>query len=242
MKLNKILLLLLFFIGYWVFNLNIFAQSNIRSENYEITFPNLNMGAGLPYSANYQMGATMGQTAPGLYSSTGYKIRAGFWYIKSIIPFSFSISDLSIDFGSLTPGTPVTQTNTLTVSVGGAGGYTIKVKENNPLKSITNTTIPDTLCDNNACSETTAGPWIQNTTYGFGFNMSGDDIPSDFLNSTYFRQFADQSAGESPQIIMGGPNVGRNKQATVTYKVNISPTQAAGTYQNILTFIATPTF
>jgi len=220
------------------------AQSSIRSPNYEITWPNINMGAGLPTSTNYKMGVTTGQTAPGLYASTGYKVRAGFWYIKSIIPFAFSISDISIDFGSLTPGVPTTQTNTLTVSVGGAGGYVVKASENNPLKSTAGATIPDTLCDGgaNTCTETTAKPWTSNSAYGFGFNMSGTDIPADFVDSTYFRQFADRSAGESAQTVMTGANVGRNKQATVTYKANISVTQAAGTYRNILSFVATPTY
>jgi len=220
------------------------AQSAIRSPNYKIDWPNVNMGAGLPYSETYKMGVTMGQTAPGLYSSTGYKIRAGFQYIHSIIPFSFSISDISIDFGSLTPGVPVTQTNTLTVSVGGAGGYVVKVSENNPLKSTAGATIPDTICDGgaNTCTETTAKPWTSNSAYGFGFNMSGTDIPSDFVDSTYFRQFADRNSDEQPQTIMNGTNVGRNKQATVTYKVNISSLQPAGRYENILSFIAIPTY
>lgn len=238
LKLKIFLLCVLLF----AFAGTVFGQSTLRSPNFEITFPNLNMGAGLPSSSNYKMGVTTGQTAPGLYGSTGYKVRAGFWYIKSIIPFTFSISDISIDFGTLTPGVPSTQTNTLTVSVGGAGGYTVKVSENNPLKSAANATIPDTTCDNGACSETTAGVWTQNTTYGFGFNMSGTDIPADFVNASYYRQFADRSLGETAQTIMAGTNVGRNKQATITYKVNISSTQAAGKYQNILSFVATPTY
>ena len=220
------------------------AQSAIRSPNYEITWPNVNMGAGSPYSDTYKMGLTMGQTAPGLYSSTGYRVRAGFWYIKSIIPFAFSISDISVDFGTLTPGTPSTQSGILTVSVGGAGGYVVKVSENNPLKSTAGATIPDTICDGgaNTCTETTAKPWTSNSAYGFGFNMSGTDIPSDFVDSTYFRQFADRSSNEQPQTIMSGTNVGRNKQATVTYKVNISSLQPAGRYENILSFLAIPTY
>ncbi|MGB9911598.1 MAG: hypothetical protein ACPLKP_03315 [Microgenomates group bacterium] len=232
----------IFAICYLLFTIPIGAQSKIRSDNYEITWPNVNMGGGTPGSTNYQLGVTTGQTAPGLYSSTGYKVRAGFQYIHSIIPFSFSISDISVDFGTLSPQTPITQQATLKVSVGGAGGYVVKVSENHPLTSTAGSTIPDTNCDNGNCSESQAQVWAQNTTYGFGFNMSGTDIPSDFINSSYFRQFADRSLGESPQTIMSGPNVGRNKQATITYKVNISPLQSAGVYQNILTFLAIPTY
>jgi len=41
---------------------------------------------------------------------------------------------------------------------------------------------------------------------------------------------------------MSSTNVGRNRQATVTFKVNISPVQPAGSYQTIINFIATPSF
>lgn len=218
------------------------AQSKIRSSNYEITWPNVNMGGGAPSSSNFKMGVTTGQTAPGLYSSTDYKVRAGFQYIHSIIPFSFSISDILVDFGTLTPQTPKTQQATLTVSAGGAGGYVVKASENNPLTSTAGSTIPDTTCDNGNCTESQAEVWTQNTTYGFGFNMSGTDIPADFVDTTYFRQFANRDSGESPQVIMSGTNVGRNKQAIITYKVNVSPTQPAGVYRNVLSFLAVPTY
>lgn len=219
------------------------AQAVINSPNYRIQFPNLNSGAGIPSSTNYKMDTTIGQTAPGLYSSTGYRVKAGFQYIHSIIPFSFSISKFLIDFGTLTPQTPVTDTSVLTVSAGGAGGYQVTARENHPLRvSGATETIPDTLCDSGSCSETTAGVWTSASTYGFGYNMAGDDIPAAFINNTYFKQFADASLGESSQVIMSSANVGKSRQATITYKVNISQIQPAGSYQNIITFVATPTY
>lgn len=219
-----------------------FAQSSVKSDNYQITWPNLNMGAGIPSSTSYKVGLTGGQTTPGLYSSTGYKVRAGFWYIKSIIPFSFTISSTTINFGTLTAGSPVSKTQTLTVSAGGGGGYRVTAQENSPPTAAAGVTIPDTTCDNGLCSETTAGAWILNTTYGFGYNMSGDDIPSEFANATYYKQFADRNNSESPQVVMSNVNIGASRQATVTYKVNISATQAAGSYENIISFVATPAY
>jgi hypothetical protein len=218
----------------------VLAQSKIESPNYRIQFPNFNSGAGIPTSTNFKLDSTLGQGAPGLYSSAGYRVKAGFQYIHSIIPFSFSISDIQINFGSLTIGTPSTDTSTLTVSAGGAGGYTVKASENNPLKTFNSIdTIPDTLCDT-TCSETSAAVWTSNSKYGFGFNMTGDDIPADFTNSTYFRQFADTSNSESKATIMSSVNVGRSRVATITYKVNVSNTQPSGTYQNIIMFTAIP--
>lgn len=220
----------------------VLAQEKIRSDNYIIQFPNFNSGAGIPSSDNYRLDSTIGQTAPGLYSSSGYKVRAGFQYIHSIIPFSFSISDFLIDFGTLTAQNPTTQTNTLTVSSGGAGAYSVKAEENEPLTTLDgSTSIPDTTCDA-SCTETSAGVWTQNTTYGFGFNVSGDDVPGDFIDGTYYRQFSDASLSEAPATVMTSSNVGRGRVATITYKVNVSSSQPGGTYQNIITYIAIPGF
>ena len=221
----------------------ILAQAVINSPNYRIQFPNLNSGAGVPSSAGYQVSTTIGQTAAGLYSSSGYRVKSGFQYIHSVIPFSFSVSKFLIAFGALTPQTASTDTSTLTVSAGGAGGYQVTARENNPLRiSASVAAIPDTLCDSGSCSETAAGVWTLNTTYGFGYNMAGNDIPAAFVDSTYFKQFADTSLSETAQVVMSNVNVGASRTATITYKVNISGIQPAGSYQNIITFVATPTF
>jgi len=217
--------------------------TNLSSDSYKIQMGNLNMGAGLPSSDSYKLGVTGGQTAPGLYTSTGYKVMAGFWYIKTIIPFAFTISDLTIDFGTLTAGTPSTATNKLSVSAGGAGGYQVTAIENDALKTLGSTArIPDTACNGGAetCDEENAAPWTDNSKYGFGYNMTGNDIPSTFVDSTYFRPFPSDADNESAAIVM--EYVGKNRVATVTYKVNISGSQEAGNYQNYIIFVATPKY
>lgn len=219
-----------------------YAQERVESANYRIVFPNLNSGAGIPTSTNYNLNSTIGQTAAGQFSSSGYIVKAGFQYINSIIPFSFSISDIQKNFGTLTPDTPSTTTSTIIVSAGGAGGYSIKAHENHPLKTFDEVnTIIDTLCDT-TCSETAAAVWNSSTKYGFGFNMSGNDVPADFVGATYYRQFADRSTAEADAVIMSSINVGTSRTATITYKVNVSSVQPAGTYQNIITFTAIPSY
>ena len=223
--------------------IGVIAQAVIESPNYRIQFPNLNSGAGIPTSTNYALDSTLGQTGPGQFSSAGYIVKSGFQYIHSIIPFSFAIEKIAIPFGTLTPQTPKTDTSTLTVSSGGAGGYQVTAKESNPLKNQASAnTIPDTLCDAGTCSQTAAGVWSQNTTYGFGYNMSGNDIPAAFVDATYFKQFADVNSAESAQVVMSSANVGKARQSTITYKVNVSNVQPAGTYRNIITFTATPSY
>lgn len=222
---------------------SLLGQGVLKSPNYEIQLPNFNSGAGVPTSNNqYKVNSTIGQTAPGVASSSGVYVLSGFQYIHSIIPFSFSISSLAIAFGALTPGTPKTLTQTLTVSAGGAGGYQVTAREDHPLKIINKTpTIPDTTC-NTSCSETAAGVWTQTDKYGFGFNMAGNDIPTDFAGSTYFRQFADTSNSETAKVIMSSIYVGRSRVATVSAKLNVSSLQQAGQYQNIIYYTAIPSF
>jgi len=217
------------------------AMTGMESASYKVQFPSLNMTGGTKSSTNYNILDTLGQIGPGLYSSTGFYVKAGFPYIKTIIPFSFTISNLSVSFGHLTPSVFSTLSNTLTVSSGGAGGYQVTAIANHPLQlQGTAVTIPDTTCDSATCSETAAGVWTNTAKYGFGYNLSGNDVPAAFVDSTYYKQFSDASLNEAGQIVMSSANVGKNRVATVTYKVNISTTQAAGDYDNMITFVATP--
>ena len=232
--------------AYWVVCLFVYspihAQATIESDNFKIQMPNFNSGAGIPSSGNYKLNTTIGQTAPGLFSSNGYLVRSGFQYINSIIPFSFSISNFLINFGTLIPGTPSTQTSTLTVSSGGAGGYKVTARETDYLKSTNGGSIPDVLCDDGFCTQSSATPWTLDTTYGFGYNMSGNDIPGDFTDQTYYRHFANTAQSQTDQIVMSSSTVGRGRVATITYKVNISGMQAAGQYQNNILFTAIPSY
>ena len=220
------------------------AQTSMSNSNYIIRFPNLNSFAGKPTNSQYKLGITGGQTAPGLYSGTNYKIRAGFQYVLSSLPFSFSISSLFIEFGPITPGAPVTRTNTLTVSNGSAYGYTVLASEDHPLRvNASGFSIPDTTCDSGTCTEQASSAWTSLTTFGFGYrcdNINGADCQSGFTNSNNYRQFASSESAELAFPVMRGLNRGRNMQSQITYKINVSTTQAAGEYQNFITYIAVP--
>jgi hypothetical protein len=238
-------------IFYFAYSPHTLAQSKVESDNYTIQFPNLNSGAGVPISTNYGVSSTIGGTATGLYSSTGFRVRSGFQYIKTIIPFSFSVSDIAINFGTLALGVGTTDASTLTVKAGGAGGYSVTATENHPMQNDALSEIPDTTCDNGNCSQTQAEIWTQNTTYGLGFNMSGDDIPADFVDATYFRQFANSSIPENPAVIMSKTQVTYDYPnnawpwesiANITYKLNVGSGIAGGTYRNIVYFTAIPSF
>ncbi len=218
----------------------------MQNANWIIDFANLNMTSGKGTGTNYTVTNTVGEIASGLYTGTNYTVRAGFQYVYSIIPFRFTISNIAIDFGALSPTNPVTRTSTLTISNGTANGYTITAYENHALlKQGTGSLIPDTTCDSGTCTDTTSSAWSSTLAYGFGYrcdNVSGTDCASGFTTSTYYKQFTNTTYSSTPAVIMHGTNVGRSKQVTITYKVNISGTQPPGDYTNLITYLAVPTF
>ena len=217
---------------------------NLRSSDFRIQMGTINSGGGNQSGGGFKLANTVGQTAQGQFDVAGYRVRAGFQYIHSIIPFTFSVDKIAVNFGSVAPSTIYTDTNVLTVHAGGAYGYVVKAIENQLLTSSGSTTIPNTICDPAlTCSLSDATPWTSTLSYGFGYNVSGDDTDtSDFVNSTYFRPFPANSLAQNPVTIMSKSGVTRASVATVTYQLIVSPTQPAGTYRNIIQYIAIPSF
>lgn len=221
-------------------------HARMSSSNYAINLENLNITSGSKtnLSGSVHITDTVGQTGSGQYgqlNSSGHVVRSGFQYFYSIIPFQFSLSNTMVELGELTPGSFSTGATTITVSSGGAGAYQVTAQENHPLTLIGGTaTIPDTTCDASSCTESTAGVWTNTSAYGFGYRMSGQDVPAAFTPANSFRQFANSALNETPQIVMSSTSVGKNRSATVTYKAAISGSQAAGRYDNTITYVATP--
>lgn len=236
----KLLLIFALFAFSLLFSPIAFAET-MNSNNYTIRTGNFNITSGLKSSASYSLTDTVGQTVAEYFSSTGYHVKAGFQYLYTLYNFSFAISDLAMSL-SLTPNTFSTDSHTLTVTAPGQG-YSVSVYETAKLtKSGGSDTIPDTACDSGPCTETSATVWTTPTNNGFGYNLTGNDISSDFINNTYFRPFPDFSLGENPATVMSTTQAGKNRTATVTYKVSPSGSQASGIYMTNIIYIATPTY
>ena len=237
---SKLLVLFLLFLAFS----SPARAENMRSNSYYIQFGNFNVTSGEKDSASYHLTDTMGGLAIGpygQYGSTNYFVGSGFQYIYQIDYFSFDISKLLIDFGELYYGSFATDSHTITITTPGASGYKVYAFENQALKLIDGTDeIRDTLCDAGTCDETSAAIWTNANNHGFGFNMTGDDIPSDFVNSNYFRHFANNDLGENMQTVMESNNVALNSVATVNYKASPKGDQAAGTYETNIVFVAVP--
>jgi hypothetical protein len=147
-----------------------------------------------------------------------------------------------VGLGSQTPNIFTTGSHTLTVSAPGQG-YSVSAFETSKLKkSGSSDTIPDTTCDSGPCTETSATVWTTPSNNGFGYNLTGNDISADFINSNYFRPFPDLSLSESPATVMTTSSAGKNRVATVTYKLSVSGAQAAGNYSTQVVYIATPVY
>ena len=223
--------------------------SEMESFRYRIQMANINSEAGkMTSTSNVNLSTTLGELAAGEFTKTGYIVKAGFQYIHSIIPFTFTISNSNINFGELQANQPATAGANLTVSFGGEYKYTVSTIAETQFQTLDGLRyIPDTLCDPGYnCYKNTANIWTSNTTEGFGYNMLGEDITSDFINGTYFRPFPIKSLTHTPEIIMQSDDVTLKParpythQSTIVFKTNISPLQAAGSYQTIINFIATP--
>lgn len=243
-QLNQYFFICLAGLVFGLFHVTQATAERLQSDSYVIQFGNFNVTSGEKSSASYNVTDTVGQTGAGPfgeYGSSGYFVGSGFQYIYQIDTFAFSISDLSIDLGTLTSGVHNTDTNVLTITTRGAGGYTVYAHEQQPLThSNGSVTIPDTTCDDGLCDQTNADPWTNQAIAGFGFNASGTSVPADFVNSTYFRQFANALAAESMQAVMSSASIANATTATITYKAGISGTQAAGNYQTSIMYTAVP--
>lgn len=203
---------------------------------------NFNITSGFKSSASYNLTDTVGQTAAEFFSSSGYYVKAGFQYIYTLFDFSFSISSLAVNLGTLTPNTFSTGSHTLTVSAPGQG-YSVTAYEVAPLTRLGGSdVIPDTTCDSGPCTESSATVWTNPGNNGFGYNSSGNDVASDFIDTTYFRPFPDFSLSEPPATVMLSSQAGTNRLATITYKVSPSGSQAGGNYATQIVYIATPVY
>ncbi len=231
------------FIWFFTDSNQVFAE-NMQSESYKIQFGNFNTSSGRKTGDSFVLSDTMGGLAAGpygQYGSSNYFIGGGFQYVYQIDYFQFSISKLNIDLGELFADSFKTDSHTIGITTNGASGYSVYAFENHPLRVNSGVqTIQDTTCDLGNCDEVLAASWTDPTAAGFGFNVSGDDVTSDFINVNYFRQFANNEASESMQQIMGSSNVALNRTATINYKASMPGNQAAGSYQTSIVFVAVP--
>ena len=214
---------------------------------YRVQVKNLNSVSDELKVSEYNLNDTSDQITSKPTESKNFKIKTGFDNYPHSSLFSFSISNMIIDFGTLSPTNPITRAITLTVNSANTQGFNITSTQNHELvNTSTKATIPDTSCDDGKCSENISSKWINTLTYGFGYRCERENSTcvandSSFVPENYFKQFPNASKDEPTSFILSG-GAENNLEATILYKVNISSSQPVRAYSNEITFLATPNY
>lgn len=154
--------------------------------------------------------------------------------------FRFSVSSLLIDYGELSPTNPIIRENTISILNQASLAYTVLAHTDHELKDINGNFIPDTGCDNGACSERVAASFNNTLTFGFGYRCAGHDCLSDFLAKDYYKQFANQALNENSTLLASGRKSDQENVITIYYKVNTAASQPQSKYTNTITYLALP--
>ncbi|MDP2585605.1 MAG: hypothetical protein Q8P29_01860 [Candidatus Levybacteria bacterium] len=239
---------------YFILNAGMAQAQTMSNDNYIIKMQGFNAFSGVTGGEDYKLRSTVGDLSPVVGEGVNFKVKTGFENLASASPFSILLSSSLVDFGILSPTNPIIRTVDLTMNSLTAYGYSVLVFENEPLVSIpsseansaaaSKTFIPDTACDNGQCSAENAAQWSNALTYGFGYrcdNVTGADCDISFDKANFYKHFPDIANNDDPQPLMVGIG-SNNKQTRISYKVNVSGTQAQGVYSNVITYIAIPNF
>lgn len=161
---------------------------------------------------------------------------------------------LSVPFGTMGLNTFKNLAQQLTVSTNAASGYVVTVSEDDELGKDGATTpfIIDALGNGGNMLETTSAEWTTAGVNGFGYSIQNIDafaVPFQYTTATGFctgtfcaRQFANITAAETPQTIMSSTGIADVEDIYVCYRLGVGGTQAAGDYENQITYTATGTF
>ncbi len=162
---------------------------------------------------------------------------------SSTVPFAQPALDTFID-----------ACQSVSVSTNASSGYVVTVEEDDQLRTGAAVEIPDGTCDG-ACTHISETDWTTAATNnGFGYCM--EDTAGDGASTadtgggtngcddadTFFKLFAANSESEVAQNILRSTSTASGDSADIGYRLSIPGDQAAGTYTNTLTFVATPTF
>lgn len=154
---------------------------------------------------------------------------------------------LAVPFGEMTLNTFKDASHQLTVSTNAASGYVVTAAENNQLSrdGLGVTEILDTDCDAEDCTTSSATEWTTAGDNGFGYSIDNNDaavVPFEWNTSgNTFRAKPFALLG-SEQTIFSSTTVADSEDIYICYRLGVGATQAAGDYENQITYTATGTF
>jgi hypothetical protein len=194
----------------------------MSSANYINWMDSFNVGGEeTSSSASYQIQDTLGELGTGPISSASYANQGGFRQVEANPILTFSISDNTIDLGTLDTGSVNSDSHTITTTTNSANGYTTTIVEDGNLRSGAND------MDDVADGAVTAGSEEYGIrTLGAQGQMNG----------------ADTAITSTAQTVASYGSSINASVTTITYRVAISASTAAGTYSHTVTFISTGNF
>lgn len=156
---------------------------------------------------------------------------------------------LAVPFGTMILNNFKDAAHNLTVSTNAASGYVVTAAENDQLSKdgLGTTTIADTDCDGEDCTISSGTEWNTGTDNGFGYSLENIDAASisfEFdTGGTTFRAKPFAVLGtDSPVTLFSSSTVANAENAYICYRLGVGATQAAGDYENQITYTATGTF
>lgn len=179
-----------------------------------------------------------------------------------------STSPVVVPFNELLIDAFTRAAQTLIVSTNAANGYAVTAVENDqlgrnggactgdPTISTDADCIQDSRGDDAAMSHTASDDWSNVATKGFGYSLDNSNAISDLTpafeydtsgggcggGGDCYRQFADAENSQAAQTIFSATAPADNHNVLVCYQAIISALQAAGSYENYITYTATATF
>lgn len=169
----------------------------------------------------------------------------------------------AVPLGELSISTFTDAAQALSVSTNAANGYVVTALANDQMgrnagtcvgDNVGGDCIPDSRGDTDTMTHAVEDEWVLNTIKGFGFSL--DNINATGLTAPFewdstaggcsgaycARQFADRENGQTAQTVFSNSTVADAHNLYVCYRAIISATQAAGEYENDITYTATATF
>lgn len=219
----KVITITLVFISLFTFWRPAVSEALMNSANFINWMDSLNFGGEeTSSSASYKLQDTLGEIGTGPISSTNYGGLIGFRQVESDPKMTFSISKNSIDFGILTVGTVYSDSYTVTTTTNAVDGYQTTIYEDGNFRTVLGSDIDDVLD-----GDVTAG------SEEYGIRTSGAEGQ---MNG------ADTAITGTPQAVASYSSWINGSAVTVTHKVSVSLTSAAGHYEHVVTLISTGRF
>ena len=157
--------------------------------------------------------------------------------------FKFTVSPLLITYDQFSPTNPIIRENIISFHNTSSVPFFIYAQEDGALRDKEGNFIPDTNCDNGACTENVSAVWLSTLTYGFGYrciDIKGLSCSSEFGNNDYFKQLSNSGAKENHSNLAKGLSSNVNYEMKINYKVNTAASQIDSIYSNTITFTALP--